>query len=156
MKIPDAKEIRRRLKAKEYLVTPDGPPGEMNEKEALLWEKACLEARLKITEDHKRKPGLLFRIQEIELMFRNKKAVTKYKEIMTGPFENEIEPVKSIEFDDTVGFENEVAPVIEPTPEPEPEPLVNDEPIPEVVINTTVEEEIEQINQTIEDDPLFD
>lgn len=154
MKIPERKEILRRLKAREYLVIPDSPPGEMNKQDALLWEKACLEARLRITDDHKRKPGLLYRIQEIELKFRNKKAVKVYKQMTSGPFENEIEPVKSIKFDDVVGFENE--PEDEDEPELEVEPLVNDVPEPEVVVNTTVEDEMEQINKSIEEDPLFD
>ncbi len=138
-------ELRRRIKAKEYIATPKKAPSEMTQKEALLWEKDCLNARLRITEDAKRRPGLLLRIQDIERIFFNEKVDKVIKQVYAGPFENEVDEVDEEEEPDlpvnSTGFLNE-----SDNYGTEPDDIV-DEPVEEVKVPT--------IEDEIENDPLF-
>lgn len=146
MKIPDTDEIRRRLKTGEYLVTPDKPTNQMSQEEALLWEKANLEARLRVTDDDKRRPGLLYRIQEIEAEFRKKAAVKKYQEVIEGPFENESEENLDEEIEEEHSFESAEFENEREVPEKDPD-------IAEQVV--AIEKEVEAVTKEIEKDTLF-
>lgn len=150
--IKDINEIRRRIRAGEYVVNPGKSPSLMSEDEFLKWDRACLQARLLASEDPRRKSGYMIQIQKIDQIFRERKAKKAYKKVISGPFETDVdydadlnsprqsEPEFETEFEDEEEDEDE-----EFEDEEEEEPDIEE---------LDTEENTEEV-YNIEDDPLF-
>ena len=111
-------ELRQRRGEKKYLVDPmyfcGKMPWDMDQTEALQWERECLVQTLRITETPKRRPGILLRINEIDHKFKLEKAKKAYKDSYAEAVSFENEVVSDVAEEEHTFENNEVSESIPP------------------------------------------